>query len=62
VVVARVHDGFIGNHIFYRWRPQCEYALEDGAIPAQVDAALEAYGSAMGPFAVLDMGGWMSTG
>jgi 3-hydroxyacyl-CoA dehydrogenase len=29
-----VHDGFIGNHIFYRWRLQFEYALEDGAIPA----------------------------
>jgi len=62
-VVARVYDGFIGNHIFYRWRLQCEYALEDGATPAEVDAALEAYGFAMGPFAVLDMAGldvdWM---
>ncbi len=62
-VVAGVYDGFIGNHIFYRWRLQCEYALEDGATPAEVDAALEAYGFAMGPFAVLDMAGldvdWM---
>ncbi len=62
-VVAGVCDGFIGNHIFYRWRMQCEYALEDGALPGEVDAALEAYGFAMGPFAVLDMAGldvdWM---
>ncbi len=62
-VVAGVCDGFIGNRIFYRWRMQCEYALEDGALPAEVDAALEAYGFAMGPFAVLDMAGldvdWM---
>lgn len=62
-VVAGVYDGFIGNHIFYRWRLQCEYALEDGATPAEVDAALEAYGLAMGPFAVIDMAGldvdWM---
>ncbi len=62
-VVAGVCDGFIGNRIFYRWRLQCEYALEDGATPAEVDAALEAYGLAMGPFAVLDMAGldvdWM---
>ena len=62
-VVAGICDGFIGNHIFYRWRLQCEYALEDGATPAEVDAALEAYGFAMGPFAVLDMAGldvdWM---
>ena len=62
-VVAGVCDGFIGNRIFYRWRLQCEYALEDGATAAEVDAALEAYGFAMGPFAVLDMAGldidWM---
>jgi 3-hydroxyacyl-CoA dehydrogenase len=62
-VVAGICDGFIGNHIFYRWRLQCEYALEDGATPAEVDAALESYGFAMGPFAVLDMAGldvdWM---
>jgi 3-hydroxyacyl-CoA dehydrogenase len=62
-VVAGVCDGFIGNRIFYRWRMQCEYALEDGASPAEVDAALEEYGFAMGPFAVLDMAGldvdWM---
>jgi 3-hydroxyacyl-CoA dehydrogenase len=62
-VVAGVCDGFIGNRLFYRWRMQCEYALEDGALPAEVDAALEAYGFAMGPFAVLDMAGldvdWM---
>lgn len=62
-VVAGVCDGFIGNRMFYRWRMQCEYALEDGALPAEVDAALEAYGFPMGPFAVLDMAGldvdWM---
>jgi 3-hydroxyacyl-CoA dehydrogenase len=56
-VVAGVCDGFIGNRLFYRWRMPCEYALEDGALPAEVDAALESYGFAMGPFAVLDMAG-----
>ncbi len=34
-----------------------EYALEDGALPWDVDAALEAYGLAMGPFAVSDLSG-----
>jgi 3-hydroxyacyl-CoA dehydrogenase len=62
-VIAGVCDGFIGNRLFYRWRTQCEYMLEDGALPVEVDAALEAYGFAMGPFAVLDMAGldidWM---
>jgi 3-hydroxyacyl-CoA dehydrogenase len=56
-VVAGVCDGFIGNRMFARWRLQCEYALEDGALPQEVDAALEAYGFAMGPFAVADLAG-----
>jgi len=62
-VVARVCDGFIGNRLLARWRAQCEFALEDGALPAEVDAALESYGFAMGIFAVFDMAGldvdWM---
>ena len=33
------------------YRREMEYALEDGALPWDVDAALEAYGFAMGPFA-----------
>jgi 3-hydroxyacyl-CoA dehydrogenase len=56
-VIAGIGDGFIGNRILRRWRAQCEYALEDGALPQQVDAALEAYGFAMGIFAVFDMAG-----
>jgi 3-hydroxyacyl-CoA dehydrogenase len=56
-VLAGVADGFIGNRILGKWRAQCEYALEDGALPHQVDAALEAYGFAMGIFAVFDMAG-----
>jgi 3-hydroxyacyl-CoA dehydrogenase len=56
-VVAGVCDGFIGNRILSRWRTQAEYALEDGALPSDVDAALEAYGMAMGIFAVFDMAG-----
>jgi 3-hydroxyacyl-CoA dehydrogenase len=31
--------------------------LEDGALPEQVDAAIEAYGFAMGPYAVADLAG-----
>ena len=56
-VLAGVSDGFIGNRILGRSRAQCEYALEDGALPQEVDAALEAYGFAMGIFAVFDMAG-----
>jgi 3-hydroxyacyl-CoA dehydrogenase len=56
-VVARICDGFIGNRIFARWRRHCDFALEDGALPAEVDAAIEGYGFAMGPYAVADLAG-----
>jgi 3-hydroxyacyl-CoA dehydrogenase len=56
-VVAGNAFGFIGNRIFAAYRRQCEFMLEDGASPQQVDRALEAFGFAMGPFAVADMSG-----
>lgn len=56
-IVARVCDGFIGNRIFAVYRRHAEYLLEDGASPGEIDAALQAYGFAMGPFAVSDMSG-----
>ncbi len=56
-VVARVCEGFIGNRIFAAYRRQCEILLEEGAYPEQVDAAIEAFGFAMGPFAIGDLTG-----
>jgi 3-hydroxyacyl-CoA dehydrogenase len=49
--------GFIGNRIYAAYRRQCEFMLEEGAYPEQIDQALEEYGFAMGPFAVADMSG-----
>lgn len=49
--------GFVGNRIYNAYRRQCEYMLEDGAWPEEVDAALTVLGFAMGPFAVADMSG-----
>jgi 3-hydroxyacyl-CoA dehydrogenase len=49
--------GFIGNRIYNAYRKQCEFMLEDGAWPEDVDAALQAFGFAMGPFAVADLSG-----
>jgi 3-hydroxyacyl-CoA dehydrogenase len=49
--------GFIGNRIYNAYRRQCEFMLEDGAWPEEVDAALEAFGFAMGPFTVADLSG-----
>ena len=56
-VVARVGEGFIGNRIYSAYRFQCEFMLEEGAYPEDVDAAMLAFGLAMGPFAVSDMSG-----
>jgi 3-hydroxyacyl-CoA dehydrogenase len=54
-VVARVGEGFIGNRIYSAYRFQCEFMLEEGAYLEEVDAAMLAFGLAMGPFAVSDM-------
>jgi len=56
-VVARVCEGFIANRIYAAYRRECEILLEEGAYPEQVDAALEAFGFPMGPFAVTDLSG-----
>lgn len=56
-VVARVGEGFIGNRIYSAYRRQCEYMLEEGAYPEEIDTALEKFGFPMGPFAVGDMSG-----
>jgi 3-hydroxyacyl-CoA dehydrogenase len=49
--------GFIGNRIYNAYRKQCEFILEDGAWPEDVDQALTDFGFAMGPFAVADLSG-----
>ena len=49
--------GFIGNRIYNAYRRQCEFMLEDGAWPEDVDDALTRFGFAMGPFAVADLSG-----
>lgn len=56
-VVCGVTEGFIGNRIFSAYRREAEFMLEDGALPHDIDAALEAYGFPMGIFAVNDMAG-----
>jgi 3-hydroxyacyl-CoA dehydrogenase len=56
-VVAGICEGFIGNRIFSVYRHQVECLLEEGAYPEDVDRAIEAYGFAMGPFAVFDLAG-----
>jgi len=56
-VVAGVCDGFIGNRLVEQYIRQAMFLLEDGASPQQVEAALEAFGMAMGPFRMSDLAG-----
>jgi 3-hydroxyacyl-CoA dehydrogenase len=56
-IVCGVTEGFIGNRIFSAYRREAEFLLEDGALPQQIDGAMEAYGFPMGPFAVFDLAG-----
>ncbi|WFR99925.1 3-hydroxyacyl-CoA dehydrogenase NAD-binding domain-containing protein [Rhizobium tumorigenes] len=56
-VICGVTEGFIGNSVFSAYRREAEFMLEDGALPHEIDEALEAYGFPMGLFAVYDMAG-----
>lgn len=56
-VVCRVCDGFIGNRMLEQYVRQAGFLLEEGCLPAQVDAAVEKMGFAMGPFRMADLVG-----
>ena len=56
-VVSGVCDGFIGNRMLEKYGQQSLFLIDEGATPQQVDAALEKWGMAMGPFRMYDMAG-----
>lgn len=56
-VVSQVCDGFIGNRIFEEYLRQAYFLLEEGALPQDIDGAMERWGMAMGPLAVMDLAG-----
>ena len=56
-VVTGVCQGFVGNRIWAVFRRECDAMLEDGALPHEIDAAMEGFGLAMGPYAVFDLSG-----
>ena len=56
-VVSGVCDGFIGNRMVEEYLRQAGFLVEEGALPQQVDAALQNWGMAMGPFAMSDLAG-----
>jgi 3-hydroxyacyl-CoA dehydrogenase len=56
-VVAGVCDGFIGNRMLNAYFRQMDFLLDAGALPQQIDRALESFGFAMGPYRVADLAG-----
>jgi 3-hydroxyacyl-CoA dehydrogenase len=56
-VVSGVCDGFIGNRMVEQYLRQAGFLLDEGALPQQVDRALQDWGMAMGPFAMSDLAG-----
>ena len=49
--------GFIGNRMLFDYIREASFLVEEGATPAQVDAAIRAFGFPMGPFAMSDLSG-----
>jgi 3-hydroxyacyl-CoA dehydrogenase len=56
-VVSGVCDGFIGNRMIEQYSRQAGFLLDEGALPQQVDKAIERFGFAMGPFRMGDLAG-----
>jgi 3-hydroxyacyl-CoA dehydrogenase len=56
-VLSKVCFGFIGNRMMDPYAREAERMALEGALPADVDAALEEFGMAMGILAVFDMAG-----
>ena len=56
-VVSGVCDGFIGNRMINKYAVEAQLLLEEGASVQQIDAAMEKFGMAMGPFKMGDLAG-----
>src|SRR3546814_7991344 len=56
-VLSGVCDGFIGNRMVEEYFRQAMFLVEEGALPFEVDEALEEFGFSMGPFKVADLAG-----
>ena len=56
-VVSGVCDGFIGNRMIDQYSRQALFMIDEGAGPAEIDAAIEGFGFAMGPFRMSDLAG-----
>ncbi len=56
-IVSGVCDGFIGNRMLARYGAAAAGLISAGALPQQIDGALQKFGMAMGPFRMGDLAG-----
>jgi 3-hydroxyacyl-CoA dehydrogenase len=56
-VQAGVCDGFVGNRMLHAYTSEVYAMLLEGAMPREIDGAMEGWGMAMGPLAVGDLAG-----
>lgn len=56
-VVSLNAPGFIGNRMLFGYTAQANMLLLEGALPNQIDQALESFGLNMGPFRMMDLVG-----
>ena len=56
-VVSLNAPGFIGNRMLSGYTYQANMLLLEGALPNQIDNALESFGMSMGPFRMMDLVG-----
>ncbi len=56
-VCVGVCDGFVGNRMIHHYIREAGFLIEEGALPQQVDKAIESFGFAMGPFRMSDLAG-----
>jgi len=56
-VISGVCEGFIGNRMIARYIGAADDLIMAGALPQQVDNALQDFGMAMGPFRMSDLAG-----
>ena len=56
-VVSLNAPGFIGNRMLFNYTAQANMLLLEGALPHQIDQAIESFGLNMGPFRMMDLVG-----
>jgi 3-hydroxyacyl-CoA dehydrogenase len=56
-VLVGVCHGFVGNRMLHQYYREAQFLIQEGALPAQLDAVMTGFGFAMGPCATSDLAG-----